>query len=318
LKAIENFNRLFYLNMIAKYKNYFLLHIIIFMWGFTGILGKLIPLDSLYIVWFRVLIAFVVILGIILFLKKSLRLASKKEFIQLSIIGCIVGLHWLTFYMSIQLSTASFGVLCISTATFHVSWLEPLVMKRPFSWVEFILSLFVVFGIYYVAGDFNIGESRALLYGLISGFLAAVFAVYNAKLVNTIAPLKITLYEMVAAFILLTTIILFQGKMNTTIFDLDGASIFWLLFLGVFCTAYAFYAIVEVAKHLGAYTVALSINLEPIYTFILAIFILNEHKILSARFYVGAFIIVLVLAINAIVKSMIKRKNNKLGKLIQN
>lgn len=285
------------------------------MWGFTGILGKLIPLDSLYIVWYRVLIAFVVVFGIILFLKKPFRLASKKDYLKLSIVGCIVGLHWLTFYMSIQHSTASFGVLCISTATFHVSWLEPIIMKRPFSIIEFALSLLVVFGIYYVSEDFKMGESLALVYGLISGFLAAVFAVYNAKFVNTIDSIKITLYEMFAAFVLLTIIILSLGKMDPVIFNLSGSSIFWLLFLGVFCTAYAFYAIVDVAKHLGAYTVALSINLEPIYTFILAIFILNEHKVLGSRFYVGASIIVIVLIINAIVKSMIKRRNNKISNL---
>lgn len=281
------------------------------MWGFTGILGKLIPLDSLYIVWYRVMIAFVVVFGIILFLKKPFRLSSKKDYLKLSVVGCIVGLHWLTFYMSIQHSTASFGVLCISTATFHVSWLEPIIMKRPFSIIEFVLSLLVVFGIYYVSEDFKMGESLALIYGLISGFLAAVFAVYNAKFVNTIDSLKITLYEMFAAFILLSIIILSLGKMDPVIFNLSGSSIFWLLFLGVFCTAYAFYAIVDVAKHLGAYTVALSINLEPIYTFVLAIFILNEHKVLSPKFYVGASIIVLVLIVNAIVKAMIKRRNNK-------
>lgn len=301
--------------MLAKYKNYLLLHIIIFMWGFTGILGKLIPLDSLYIVWYRVLIAFVVVFGIVLFFKKPFKLTSKKDYLKLSIVGCIVGLHWLTFYMSIQHSTASFGVLCISTATFHVSWLEPLIMKRPFSIIEFALSLLVVFGIYYVSEDFKIGESTAMIYGLISGLLAAIFAVYNAKFVNTIDSIKITLYEMFAAFVLLTIIILSLGKMDPVIFNLSGGSIFWLLFLGIFCTAYAFYAIVDVAKHLGAYTVALSINLEPIYTFILAIFILNEHKVLSSRFYVGASIIVLVLIINAVVKAMIKRRNNKISNL---
>jgi drug/metabolite transporter (DMT)-like permease len=257
-----------------------------------------------------------VIAGIILFLKKPFKLNSKKEVLQLSIIGCIVGLHWLTFYMSIQLSTASFGVLCISTATFHVSWLEPLIMKRPFSWVEFGLSLLVVFGIYYVCGDFKTIEIEALFYGLLSGFLAATFAVYNAKLVNTIAPLKITLYEMFAAFILLSIIILSQGKMTSAVFNLDGPAIFWLLFLGVFCTAFAFYAIVDVAKYLGAYTVALSINLEPIYTFVLAIFILSEHEVLNSRFYIGALIIVFVLVLNAFFKSMMKRKNKRLNKFI--
>jgi len=303
--------------MGEKAKYYILLHIIIFMWGFTGILGKLIPLDSIFIVWYRVLIAFLVIGGLIIILKRPYKLNSKKELLQLAITGFVVGLHWLTFYMSIQLSTASFGVLCISTATFHVSWLEPIIMKRRFSWIEFGLSLIVIFGIYYVCGDFSTIDSMALFYGLLSGFLAAVFAVYNAKLVNTMTPLKITLYEMLAAFILLSLIILFQGRMDSSIFDLDAIAIFWILFLGVFCTAFAFYAIVDVAKHLGAYTVALSINLEPIYTFILAIFILSEHEVLNVRFYVGALIIVIVLVINATVKAMIKRKTKRLKKLAE-
>ena len=301
--------------MGSKAKFYILLHIIIFMWGFTGILGKLIPLDSLFIVWYRVLIAFIVIGGLIIFLKRPYKLNSKKELIELAITGCVVGLHWLTFYMSIQLSTASFGVLCISTATFHVSWLEPIIMKRRFSWVEFILSLIVIFGIYYVCGDFSTIDVMALFYGLLSGFLAALFAVYNAKLVNSMTPLKITLYEMLAAFVLLSIIILAQGKMSSEIFMIDGTALFWLLFLGVFCTAFAFYAIVDVAKHLGAYTVALSINLEPIYTFILAIFILSEHEVLNTRFYIGSLIIVLVLVLNAFVKSIIKRKNKRLNKM---
>ena len=313
MKAVDISTAFFIMG--EKTKHYILLHIIIFMWGFTGILGKLIPLDSLYIVWYRVLIAFIVIGGLIIFRKRPYKLNSKKEFLQLTIVGFVVGLHWLTFYMSIQLSTASFGVLCLSTATFHVSWLEPLIMKRPFSWIEFGLSLIVIFGIYYVCGDFTTTDIMALFYGLLSGFLAALFAVYNAKLVNTMTPLKITLYEMLAAFILLTLIILYQGKMNSAVFEIDGAAVFWLLFLGIFCTAFAFYAIVDVSKHLGAYTVALSINLEPIYTFILAIFILNEHEVLNTRFYVGALIIVLVLVLNAFVKSMVKRKNKRLNNL---
>lgn len=314
MKAVDKIQPPF-LIMGGKAKYYILLHIIIFMWGFTGILGKLIPLDSLFIVWYRVLIAFIVIGGLIIFLKRPYKINSRKELLQLAFTGCIVGLHWLTFYMSIQLSTASFGVLCLSTATFHVSWLEPIIMKRRFSGIEFSLSLIVIYGIYYVCGDFSTTNVMALFYGLLSGFLAALFSVFNAKLVHTMTPLKITLYEMLAAFVLLTIIILYQGKMSSSIFDIDGTAIFWLLFLGVFCTAFAFYAIVEVAKHLGAYTVTLSINLEPIYTFILAIFILNEHEVLNTRFYIGAVIIVVVLVVNAIVKSMIKRKNKRLNKI---
>src|SRR5690606_28996942 len=141
-----------------KYKNHILLHLIVFLWGFTGILGKLINLDSLYIVWYRVLIAFLVVFFIALLFKKNYQVGSKRKLAQLFVVGAVVGLHWLTFYMSIQLSTASLRVLCMSTATLHVAWLEPLITKRPFSWLELVLSLVVVYGIYYISGDFKATE----------------------------------------------------------------------------------------------------------------------------------------------------------------
>ena len=299
---------------MLKYKNHILLHLIVFLWGFTGILGKLINLDSLYIVWYRVLIAFLVVFCMALVFKKDYRVGNKKKLAQLFVVGAIVGLHWLTFYMSIQLSTASLGVLCMSTATLHVAWLEPLITKRPFSWVELVLSLVVVYGIYYISGDFKSTEYIALFYGLTSAFLAALFAVLNAQLVKNTSALKITIYEMLAAFIVLTSIIIFQGKMTPAIFAVSWSDVFWLLFLGIVCTAFAFLAIVDVVNYLGAFTVSLSINLEPIYTFFLAIIILHEHEVLNTKFYVGATLIIVVVIVNAILKAQIRRKNKRLLK----
>ena len=111
--------------MFTKYKYHFLLHFVILIWGFTGILGVLIRLESVIIVWHRVLIAFITLLVALLIMKKSIKIPSKKRLIQVLLIGVIVALHWLTFYKSIQLSTASLGILCLSTTTIHVSWLEP-------------------------------------------------------------------------------------------------------------------------------------------------------------------------------------------------
>jgi len=135
--------------MLSKYKYHILLHVIIFMWGFTGILGKLIHLDAYYLVWHRVLIALVA-LGIALaFMRKSVKLPNFSSFLKIAGVGLFVVLHWMTFYKSIQLSTASLGILCLSTATLHVTWLEPIIMKRKFSWIEFLLGTLVIYGIYF-------------------------------------------------------------------------------------------------------------------------------------------------------------------------
>lgn len=294
--------------MHQKLSYQLLLHLIIFMWGFTGILGKLIHLEAIYIVWYRVLIAFTA-LGIALFLmKKSLVLDSIKDLSYLTGVGIIVSLHWVTFYMSIQLSTASLGILCLSTTTLHVTWLEPLVMKRKFSWTEFTLGLIVIYGIYFVSSDFKSSEYLALIYGLTAALCAALFSVFNAKLSQTIASHQITFYELVTGFVFLTTLILLQGKFNGKILQLEWNDLLWLLFLGILCTSFAFLATIEVVKRLGAFTVSLSINLEPVYTIILAVLILKEHQLLSIHFYMGALMIVLVVVFNAILKSNQARK----------
>lgn len=289
--------------MLSRFKYQILLHLIIFMWGFTGILGKLIKLDAFYIVWHRVLIAFVALIIIMLILKVPLIIKNKKRFFQISLIGIIVGLHWLTFYLSIQLSTASLGILCLSTTTIHVAWLEPIIMKRKFSWLEMLLSLTVVFGIYFVSSDFSGNDYVALAYGLTSAFLAATFAVFNAKFVEDTSPANISLYEMGAAVLFLSIVLLFQGRFSAELFVMSMSDFLWLLFLGVLCTSFAFLATIEVVKKLGAFTVSLSINLEPVYTIILAVIILKEHKLLNTNFYIGSAVIVIIVLLNAVIKS---------------
>jgi drug/metabolite transporter (DMT)-like permease len=274
-------------------------------------LGKLIHLDAFYIVWHRVLIALIALGLALFFMKKSLRISSKKELVKIFGVGIIVVLHWMTFYQSIQLSTASLGILCLSTTTLHVTWLEPLIMKRKFSLLEFLLGLIVIYGIYYVSSDFDAKDYEALVYGLFSAFFAALFSVFNARLVQDTPSDKLTFYELLIALIFLTVVLIVQGDFNASLFDMSLSDFLWLLFLGILCTSFAFLATIEVVKRLGAFTVSLSINLEPVYTILLAIVILNENEILGTQFYIGSVIIVLVVISNAIIKYYMKARNQK-------
>ena len=301
--------------IFKKYKYYILLHLIIFMWGFTGILGKLIHLDAIVIVWFRVWIAFLFLGAFMIFTKRSLLINSSKMIIKLIIVGLFVGLHWMSFFKAIQLSTASLGILCLATTTLHVTWLEPIIMKRKFSWTEFFLGLLIILGIYFISSDFNPQQYEALIYGLISALLAALFAVYNAQMAEEISTSIITFYEMLAAFIFISFIFLIQGELNAELFNMTISDLLWLLFLGVACTSIAFLVTIEIVKILGTFTVSLSINLEPVYTMVLAVVILSEHQLLNSRFYIGSFVIVLVVILNAWIKNIQKRKAIKLNKL---
>ena len=277
------------------------------MWGFTGILGKLIHLEAFIIVWYRVIIAFIALSLGMFILKKPFRVKSKSELIKISLIGVLVGLHWLTFYKSIQLSTASLGILCLSTTTIHVSWLEPIVMGRRISGFEVILSLVIVYGIYFVSSDFGERENEALVYGLFSALFAAGFAVFNTKLSEKNTPAQISLYEMLSASLFISIILLFQGRIDYSILKMTTSDFWWLVFLGVLCTSVAFLAIIEIMKKLGAFTVSLSINLEPVYTIFLAVFILKENQNLEFDFYVGSLIIILVVVANAARKHLQKK-----------
>lgn len=291
------------LSMMAKYRYHILMHVIIFVWGFTGILGKLIDLSPEVIVWYRVIIASFGLLFLLPIMKVSFRLQSPKDIWKLILVGIITSLHWVTFYKAIDLSTASLGILCLSTTTLHVTWLEPIIMKRKFSWIEFLLGLIVIYGIYFVSSDFSANEYEALAYGLTAAFLAALFSVSNAKLAQTIPSPQITFYEMLTGIAFLSVIMYTSGQLTWESVSMTVSDFWWLLFLGIICTSVAFVLMIDVVKKLGAFTVSLSINLEPVYTILLAIVLLQEYKVLGSNFYIGALLIILVVIANSIIKA---------------
>lgn len=297
--------------MFQKFRYYILMHLIIFMWGFTGILGKLIHIEAQYLVWHRILIAFISLLIGLYLLKMPMRIHNRKAMLKVFGTGIIVALHWITFYSAIKLSTASLGILCLSTATLHVTWIEPIVFKKKFSWVEFLFGALVIFGIYFVSSDFDETQYLALALGLISALCAGFFSVFNAKLAEEVPSSAITLHEMGIGLVFLSGMLLYNGKLDSNLFKMTGSDFAWLLFLGVCCTSFAFIATIEVMKKLGAFTVSLSINLEPVYTILLAIPILHEDELLNGNFYAGSAMIIVVVIANAIYKSKMRERELK-------
>lgn len=294
--------------MMTKYRYHILMHVIIFVWGFTGILGKLIHLSPEVIVWYRVIIASVGLLFLLPIFKVSFKLEHSRDIWKLILVGIITCIHWVTFYKAIALSTASLGILCLSTTTLHVTWLEPLIMKRKFSWLEFLFGLIVIYGIYFVSSDFKADEYIALAYGLTAAFLAALFSVSNAKLAKTIPSPQITFYEMLTGIVFLTGVLYYDNQLTPQSIQMTQSDFWWLLFLGLICTSLAFVLMIDVVKKLGAFTVSLSINLEPVYTIVLAIFLLKEHELLGVNFYIGSLLIILVVITNSIIKTKWSKK----------
>ena len=308
------------IRMFTNLKYHSALHVIIFIWGFTGILGKWIKIDAIGIVWYRVVIAFVSLFILMVLVKRKLIIPDKRVALQTLGVGVLVALHWLTFYISIKESTASLAIVCLATATIHVSWLEPLVMKRKFRATELILGIIIITGILLITSDSNSeGQTIGIVYGLISALLAALFSTFNGHLIGKTKASTLTLYEMFSASVLLTICLLVSGGFthlpNTGgIWDADQMDLLWLLFLGIVCTSIAFLVTVEITKYLGAFTVTLSINMEPIYTLIIAAISLNENEKVGDYFYYGAALIVGAVFLNGIYKYVLKENEKRLSR----
>lgn len=302
--------------MWEKFKYHIVLHLVIFVWGFTAILGVFIDADAFVLVWYRVVIAFVSLFIFLLLFKKKWRIRDRSQLLKVLGVGVLVAMHWLTFYLSIKASTASMAIICLSTTTLHVAWLEPLIMRRKFLRSEFILGLIIIVGVVLITNQGSAEQNTlGLIYGLIAALFAALFATFNAKLIHEVSAAKITLYEMLSASITMTVVLAFMGELDWSHLTISTKDLWLLLFLGVVCTSIAFLVTVEITKFLGAFTVTLSINMEPIYTLGLAAWLLHEHRELNLIFYAGALLIVAAVFMNVVIKRYQSKQLKKASQL---
>jgi drug/metabolite transporter (DMT)-like permease len=281
--------------------SYFLLHLIVFIWGFTAVLGALISLEALPLVWYRMIFATGFILLFIAYKKIPLNL-PKKTIIALIFAGLIIALHWLTFFKAIKESNISVTLACLSTGAFFTSLLEPIFYKRKIIAYEVLFGLIVIIGLYIifrVQGNYIYG----IILALSSAFLSALFSVINGKFAVKYDPTIISFYEISGGVLFLSVFLLFTQSFTAAFFTLSLNDLFWLLILSSVCTAYAFIASVGVMKYLSPYTVMLTINLEPIYGIILALLVFNDKEKMSFQFYIGAFIILSTVILNGILKN---------------
>ncbi len=299
---------------VSNLKYYLLMHFVVLAWGFTGVLGKLIHLEFYRIVFFRMAIAGLTLLLFLWFRKKRFLIKDRRSLLKVVGVGVIVVLHWLTFYKAIQVSSVSLGVLCLSTTALHVSWLEPLVMRRKFSWMEFVLGLLVIGGVMVVTSSIDGSQLAGLAWGLLAALLSACFAVFNARLnKDGIPSASITLYEMLTGAIILFIGLSFTGSIDAEFFQMTLSDFWWLVFLGIVCTSLAFILMIDVVSKIGAYSATLTVNLEPVYSIILAILILQEDKMLNRQFYIGVLFILLIVFSNPMIKGLQAKRKRKLA-----
>jgi drug/metabolite transporter (DMT)-like permease len=278
------------------------LHLAVLLWGFTGVLGRAISLDAPVLVWYRMLIT-ALFLAAIIFYRKQWVSIERKDMVQLVLVGLLFSLHWVGFYGAIKFANASIALVCLSTASIFTSTLDPFVNKTKHDPFELLIGLLAVLGVYLIYATqqyFGVG----IILGIIAAILSSIFTVLNKRISHKYHSRTIVFYEMAAGFIFISLLMPIQFYIfpNTSFIprttnllgaDWNHNDWLWLIILSICCTVWAQSLAINALKKLSAFTVTLSVNLEPLYGMILAFIFYHENRELGKGFFIGFCLIVL-------------------------
>lgn len=285
----------------AKFKNQLHLHFLVFIAGFTAILGELISLEAIPLVWYRMLIA-----GVLMFvfikIKKISLVVPFKTILKFFLAGIVIALHWITFFAAIKVSNISITLAMFSTGAFFASLIEPIFYKRK------IIPYEIIFGLLVIAGVFMIMQTEikyllGICLGITSALFSSLFAVINGKFVAHHNASTISFYEFISGVFFISLYIAFSNDgFDASFFKLSIDDWLYLGILASVCTAYAFIASVYVMRYITPYSVVLTYNLEPIYGIFLALLFFPQTEVMPPIFYIGAALIICTVLMNALVK----------------
>ncbi len=271
---------------------YIELHLAVFLFGFTAILGDLINLPAYVIVWWRVLItssSFLLIIRNWSFIRSL----SRTALIRFSVIGVLIGLHWVFFFGAVKFANASITLICMATTSLFTSFIEPVIFKKRLVFFEVFIGLIVIPAMLLIISDIRVEMRIGVLFGLCSAFLAALFNTLNKKHLIASKEKEITFWELTSAWLFLSILLPCYAQIEPLEnFLPSGTDWLYLVILAALCTTFAFTLAMRALNHISAFGSSLTLNLEPIYGILLSILLLKEHKELDASFYVGAAVII--------------------------
>lgn len=269
------------------------LHTAVLLAGATGLFGRLMTLQEVPLVWYRVILSAIII---VCFLKISGRMEKvpAKNALHICLVGMLLSLHWVLFYASIRASNVSIGVLCCALIGVYTAVLDPFVNHKKFSWKDILFSMLTLTGLLFIY-SFDSRYRTGIIIGAISSLVAAFFSMTTKKLTSTYSYSSNTLlmYEMIGGVVFLTLVMPFFVHSN-----LDAGIIpTWkdlmlLLVLAGLCTVVQYFFQFESLKTVSTFTVTLTYNLEPIYSIIFAMALFGEARELNYSFYIGLTLII--------------------------
>lgn len=280
--------------MSSKTCTLLLLHLAVFLAGWTGIFGRVISLDGLPLVWYRVLIALPVLLGV-LALTGRLHRSSRGAVLRFSSLGILLALHWVAFYESIQTSNVSVGVACIATSCFFSALFEPLLSRRRMQWAELLISFIAIAGILLIF-SLDVRYRTGILWGLVSAAVYSVFAILNIQAGERTGEDSATmlLWELAGSVVFLSLCVPLYARLRGEAVPVpQGADLWALPILGSVLTVIPFLLQIHALRHLSAFTVNVAYNLEPVYSIIFAALLFGETREVGLSFWAGLALVVL-------------------------
>ena len=267
------------------------LHAAVFLFGISGLFGKLIPASALIIVLGRTAFAaLTIVLGLKMF-SVGMRASSRKSMMLIAVSGVLLALHWLTFFHAIQVSTVAIGLIGYATFPIFVTFLEPLLSSQRVRAVDIVSAFVVVIGLVLVAPRFDLSDSGmvGLIWAVVSGALFAMLTLYNRILVKENSVCVVALYQHASAALVLLPVVFIQAEVP------QSNTVLLLLILGVFCTALPQILFIKSLAVLKAHFVSIVAGLEPVYGILFAAVFLSEipelQTVIGACLVFGAVVI---------------------------
>ena len=288
-------------------KNSYLLklHFVVFLWGFTAILGKLISAEAQILVFYRMLFAALFLFLYLRFIKKESISISKHLLLKLVAIGSVMAFHWLFFFQSIKVSNVSIALSCLSLSTLFAAVIEPLVFRRKTDWSEIIIGIIIVICISLIFNA-ELKYKEGIIYGILCALFGTIFSVFNGKMFGKTSSGNIIFYEIAGGWLIISLFFLFTGQISN-IGEISYTDIALILLLASVFTAYPMFESVKLMKFISPFTLILTVNLEPVYGIIFAFFIFGASEHMSPIFYVASFIMIASIVVNGIIKSRRKK-----------
>lgn len=296
---------------MTKVSDYVHLHFLVFLWGFTAILGVLISIPAVEMVFYRTLLA-AIGLGVLMLSVKGTFKITGRDFTKLMLTGFIISVHWITFFASAKIANVSVSLVGFATASLWTSFLEPWSRKMKVKPLEVFLGVLVLIGLYIIF-SFDFKYPLGLSIGVASGLMAAIFSIINARFVKRIDRYTITFYEMIGGCI--STALFFPIYKiyfaENGVLQLNPTNMDWvyILILALVCSVYAYSKMVDLLKTIPVFFIQLTLNLEPVYGIIMAVLLFGQKEKMSTNFYIGTIIILS----SVILYPILKKRFGRLG-----